>query len=74
MSSPPPPPQHAHPHPHSTTTAGTMSTSRRASPTAAHGADRHFTIGFLGGGMMAQALIQGLIKAQVRGGGSYPFS
>jgi hypothetical protein len=28
--------------------------------------DKHFTLGFLGGGMMASALIKGLLKAEVR--------
>lgn len=28
--------------------------------------DKHFTLGFLGGGMMASALIKGLLKAGVR--------
>jgi hypothetical protein len=39
---------------------------KRSSVEGAKGADKKFTLGFLGGGMMASALIRGLIKAEVR--------
>lgn len=51
--------------PHAPIPHGGRHTGSPPHGSAAH-AEKHFTLGFLGGGMMASALIRGLIKAEVR--------